>query len=164
MSCVKLDTNALVSLRESFALRIADGGLPAALSPAAPVPDTRGDTAVARGELCKGELLALSLPRPGIGTGLEDLDICRGDVPEPVATTEGPEGPTPTALGLDERDKRLGVAGGVLGGVAPLPLALDSPIAFTRSFTDTPCSSGGTSLGMLTATCDCFLSSFLSCV
>lgn len=64
MSCVKLDTNALVSLRESFALRIADGGLPAALSPAAPVPDTSGDTAVARGELCNGELLALSLPRP----------------------------------------------------------------------------------------------------
>lgn len=86
---------------------------------------------------------------PGIGTGLEDLDICRGEVPEPVATTEGPEGPTPTALGLDDRDKRLGVAGGVRGGVAPLPLALDSPMAFTRSFTDTPCSSGGTSLGML---------------
>lgn len=86
---------------------------------------------------------------PGMGTGLEDLDICRGEVPEHVATTEGPEGPTPTALGLDERDKRLGVAGGVRGGVAPLPLALDSPMAFTRSFTDTPCSSGGTSLGKL---------------
>lgn len=64
MSWVKLDTKALVSLRESFALRIAEGGLPAALSPPTPVPETSGDTAVARGELCNGELLALSLPRP----------------------------------------------------------------------------------------------------
>lgn len=75
ISCVKLDTNALVSLSESFALRTADGGLPAALSPPTPAPETNGDTPVARGELCNGELLALSLPRPGMGTGLEDLDI-----------------------------------------------------------------------------------------
>lgn len=43
---------------------MAEGGLPVALSPAMAAPDTNGDTPVARGELCKGELLALSLPRP----------------------------------------------------------------------------------------------------
>lgn len=35
---------------------------------------------------------------------------------------------------------------GVSGGVIPLPLALDSPIAFTNSLTDTPDSSAGISL------------------
>ena len=39
---------------------------------------------------------------------------------------------------------------GVPGGVTPLPLALLSPITFTSSLTETPCSSGGMSL--LTAT------------
>ena len=64
MSWARLDTKTLVSLRESLALRIAEGGLLAALSPKAPIPDTSGDTPVARGELWSGELLALSLPRP----------------------------------------------------------------------------------------------------
>lgn len=45
-------------------------------------------------------------------------------------------------LGLE---LRLGLRG-VPGGVTPLPFALDSPIAFTRSFTDTPISSDGKSL------------------
>jgi hypothetical protein len=67
---------------------------------------------------------------PGIGTGLE-LRLSRGDDPPP-----GP------ALGLELRDIRLGVPGGVI----PFPLALLSPIAFTRSFTDTPANSGGRSL------------------
>ena len=35
---------------------------------------------------------------------------------------------------------------GVPGGVTPLPLALLSPITFTSSLTETPCSSGGMSL------------------
>lgn len=64
MSWVRLDTKTLVSLRESLALRMAEGGLLAALSPRAPIPETKGDTPVARGELWSGELLALSLPRP----------------------------------------------------------------------------------------------------
>lgn len=64
MSWVRLDTKTLVSLRESLALRMAEGGLLAALSPRAPIPETKGDTPVARGELWRGELLALSLPRP----------------------------------------------------------------------------------------------------
>ena len=66
MSWARLDTKTLVSLRESLALRIADGGLLAALSPMAPIPETNGDIPVARGELWRGELLALSLPRPVI--------------------------------------------------------------------------------------------------
>ena len=50
-------------------------------------------------------------------------------------------------LGLEERDLGTfrGVGGGVRGGVVPLPLARDSPIAFTSSRTDTPCSSCGRS-------------------
>lgn len=72
---------------------------------------------------------------PGIGTGLE-LRLSRGDNPPPP----GP------ALGLELRDVRLGVP----GGVTPFPLARLSPIAFTRSFTDTPASSGGRSLQMQT--------------
>lgn len=60
---------------------------------------------------------------PGIGTGLD-------------------------AAGLELADDRLrrtgGVAGGVPGGVAPFPLARLSPIARTRSLTETPRSSGGT--------------------
>lgn len=67
---------------------------------------------------------------PGIGTGLE-LRLSRGDDPPPGH-----------ALGLELRDIRLGVP----GGVTPFPLALLSPIAFTRSFTDTPTNSGGRSL------------------
>ena len=82
--------------------------------------------------------LIVNFYSPGIGTGLDDLETCLG---------EGlivPSLPT-VALGLDDLDKRLGVAGGVRGGVAPLPFARDSPIALTNSFTDTPWSSGGTS-------------------
>lgn len=71
-----------------------------------------------------------------MGTGLDDLDTWRGDVPDTAPPTPAP--PTPPARGLEERDKRLGVAGGVRGGVAPLPLARDSPMAFTRSLTETP--------------------------
>lgn len=47
---------------------MAEGGLLAALSPRGPIPETNGDTPVARGELWRGELLALSLPRP-VGNG-----------------------------------------------------------------------------------------------
>lgn len=86
---------------------------------------------------------------PGMGTGLDDRDICRGEVPDPATTVVVPEAPIPVALGLEERESRFGVAGGVRGGVAPFPLARDSPIALTSSFTDTPCSSGGTSLDKL---------------
>lgn len=168
MSWARLDTKTLVSLRESLALRIAEGGLLAALSPRAPIPDTSGDTPVARGELWSGELLALSLPRPGMGTGLEEREICLGDVPDPEMMVLLPDAPTPTARGLEERDSRLGVAGGVRGGVAPLPLARDSPMALTRSLTDTPWSSGGTSREILhwatplTVSC-CVCCGFLSC-
>ncbi|MPC77648.1 hypothetical protein E2C01_072107 [Portunus trituberculatus] len=80
-----------------------------------------------------------------MGTGLEEREICLGDVPDPEMMVLLPDAPTPTARGLEERDNRLGVAGGVRGGVAPLPLARDSPMALTRSLTDTPCNSGGTS-------------------
>jgi len=65
-----------------------------------------------------------------MATGLE-LRLRRGDDPPP-----GP------ALGLELRDVRFGVP----GGVTPFPLARLSPIAFTRSFTDTPTNSGGRSL------------------
>lgn len=71
---------------------------------------------------------------PGIDTGLE-LRLSRGDNPPPGQ-----------ALGLELRDVRLGVP----GGVTPFPLARLSPIAFTRSFTDTPTNSGGRSLQMKT--------------
>lgn len=37
----------------------------------------------------------------------------------------------------------LGVPGGEGTGVGPFPLARLSPKAFTKSFTDTPCNSGG---------------------
>jgi hypothetical protein len=67
---------------------------------------------------------------PGIGTGLE-LRLSLGDDPPPRP-----------ALGLELRDVRLGVP----GGVTPFPLARLSPIAFTKSFTDTPTNSGGKSL------------------
>ena len=40
----------------------------------------------------------------------------------------------------------LEVLRGVSGGVAPFPLARLSPMALTNSLTDTPSSSGGTSL------------------
>lgn len=53
------------------------------------------------------------------------------------------------ATGLELRlvglgDKILGLKDlfGVSGGVTPLPLARDSPIAFTKSFTETPLNSG----------------------
>ena len=72
-----------------------------------------------------------------MGTGLDDREICLGDALK---------GTPSLARGLDDRESLLGVAGGVFGGVAPFPLALDSPIALTSSFTDTPCNSGGISL------------------
>lgn len=59
---------------------------------------------------------------PGMGTGLD------------VAGLE---------LAEDRRRRTGGVAGGVPGGVMPLPLARLSPMARTRSRTDTPRSSGG---------------------
>ena len=52
--------------------------------------------------------------------------------------------PSAAGAGLQERDF-LGVPG-VPGGVTPLPLALEAPITFTSSFTETPWSSGGISL------------------
>lgn len=86
---------------------------------------------------------------PGMGTGLEEREIWRGDVPDAEIMVLLPDAPTPPARGLEERESRFGVAGGVRGGVAPFPLARDSPMALTRSLTDTPCSSGGTSRDML---------------
>lgn len=56
----------------------------------------------------------------GIATGLELRLACFGD--------------KYPALGLTDL---LGVS----GGVTPFPLALDSPIALTKSFTDTPLNS-----------------------
>lgn len=53
---------------------------------------------------------------PGIATGLEHLLVGRGE--------------NRSIRGLHDLF-------GVSGGVAPFPLALDSPIAFTRSLTDT---------------------------
>ena len=47
--------------------------------------------------------------------------------------------------GETEREERR-MLPGVPGGVTPLPLALLSPITFTSSLTETPCSSGGMSL------------------
>lgn len=46
-------------------------------------------------------------------------------------------------IGFGEKCPVLGLQDlfGVSGGVTPLPLARDSPIAFTRSFTETPLNS-----------------------
>lgn len=60
------------------------------------------------------------------------------------------------AIGLELLVRTLGLCRllgladlrGVSGGVTPLPFALDSPIAFTRSFTDTPDNSAGISLSL----------------
>lgn len=61
---------------------------------------------------------------PGIGTGLEDELRNLGDPPWGF-------------FGEELLDIRRGVS----GGVAPLPFARLSPIAFTNSFTDTPTNS-----------------------
>lgn len=61
---------------------------------------------------------------PGIGTGLEDGLLNLGDPPWGF-------------FGEELLDVRRGVS----GGVAPLPFARLSPIAFTNSFTDTPTNS-----------------------
>lgn len=61
---------------------------------------------------------------PGIGTGLEDGLRNLGDPPWGF-------------FGEELLDIRRGVS----GGVAPLPFARLSPIAFTNSFTDTPTNS-----------------------
>jgi len=61
---------------------------------------------------------------PGIGTGLEEGLWNLGDPPWGF-------------FGEELLDVRRGVS----GGVAPLPFARLSPIAFTNSFTDTPTNS-----------------------
>jgi hypothetical protein len=68
-----------------------------------------------------------------MGTGLLLLLLAVASI------VAGPGKTQPGALGLELLDGLLGVP----GGVTPLPLARDSPIALTNSFTDTPISSGG---------------------
>lgn len=62
-----------------------------------------------------------------------------GLVEELARCNDGPRG----TFGLEQRDIRFGVLGGV---DAPFPFVELSPIAFTKSFTETPTSSGGMSL------------------
>lgn len=84
-------------------------------------------------------------PVPGIGTG---LDVAAADfgLGRRARMVTGCKTGFAAGLGLvaDDRRRRTGgVLGGVPGGVTPLPLARLSPMARTKSRTETPRSSGG---------------------